>query len=507
MINITNKDEIMTEADDSEKLNVKFDDKEIDKALESNEADSKVKKIAKAVLDAMKKALENFAADKAGDLIDELLLGQFKDSLIDIYKKEKLDSLSEEDAQSELAELQKNSKFKQGEERSQLDSRRDENISSEVDPASEKFSVLWYDKDKDANVGKQLNDLVIEIQKTAKKMEDDYKDLGSKLKILKVDATDDDVKNFGPVLKSLVDKKASKDEIEKKLKKLKAGVTESLCSKISVYRSSMLNENMSFVLTEDMKTSMLLESLVESDEFIEAVTMRMINEGMLDEGFLGKAFDKLSSVIPDKVKSKMKDFSMKAVKAITSKTTTAIASMAGLATGILTGGLAAELAIKAIYAVERHGKTLRNAFERQFTRFANSKGVISKMDFKIKDQKDSKYSMRFYVKDMCWRVLNTADQLKHPGKDYAKAIVDGDEGKKFRKRLAEIWDPLFDAAKGGKVDFAELFKQAQNVDIPEKALKAYQEFAENYEKIKSSCIDSPKIDTRTQSLKTDKMDK
>ena len=115
--------------------------------------------------------------------------------------------------------------------------------------------------------------------------------------------------------------------------------------------------------------------------------------------------------------------------------------------------------------------------------------------------------MRFYVKDMCWRVLNTADQLKHPGKDYAKAIVDGDEGKKFRKRLAEIWDPLFDAAKGGKVDFAELFKQAQNVDIPEKALKAYQEFAENYEKIKSSCIDSPKIDTRTQSLKTDKMDK
>ena len=98
MINITNKDEIMTEADDSEKLNVKFDDKEIDKALESNEADSKVKKIAKAVLDAMKKALENFAADKAGDLIDELLLGQFKDSLIDIYKKEKLDSLSEEDA-------------------------------------------------------------------------------------------------------------------------------------------------------------------------------------------------------------------------------------------------------------------------------------------------------------------------------------------------------------------------------------------------------------------------
>jgi hypothetical protein len=35
----------------------------------------------------------------------------------------------------------------------------------------------------------------------------------------------------------------------------------------------------------------------------------------------------------------------------------------------------------------------------------------------------------------------------------------------------------------------------------------YQDFAENYDKIKASCIDSPKIDTRTQSLKKDKLDK
>ena len=35
--------------------------------------------------------------------------------------------------------------------------------------------------------------------------------------------------------------------------------------------------------------------------------------------------------------------------------------------------------------VEKHGKALSNAFERQFTRFANSKGIIAEMDFSIKD--------------------------------------------------------------------------------------------------------------------------
>ena len=204
---------------------------------------------------------------------------------------------------------------------------------------------------------------------------------------------------------------------------------------------------------------------------------------------------------------KIKDFGVKTIKALTDKTFQGIVSLGGLSISVLTGGWGATLALKAIYAVERHGKVLANAFERQFTKFSNSKGVITQMDFGIKDQKDSKYSARFYAKDMVWRVLNVKDQLKHPGKDYAKAILESDIGKKYRDRLAEIWNPLFDAAKGGKIDFAQLFTAAKNVKISKNAIKAFQDFAEQYDKIKANCIDSPKIDTRTQVLKKDKLDK
>ena len=76
---------------------------------------------------------------------------------------------------------------------------------------------------------------------------------------------------------------------------------------------------------------------------------------------------------------------------------------------IITGGWAAATVLKVIYVIEKKGKILRNSFERAYTRFANSKGVITKMDFNINGKKDSKYSMRFYVKDMVWRVLNVGD--------------------------------------------------------------------------------------------------
>ena len=172
--------------------------------------------------------------------------------------------------------------------------------------------------------------------------------------------------------------------------------------------------------------------------------------------------------------------------------------MGGIAVGVITGGLGAELLIKAMDFIERNGKGLRNTFERCATMYANSKGVITKMDYTVGGDANKKYSMRFYKKDMVWRVLNVSDQLKHPGKDYVKQIVDGEAGKKYRERLKQIWDPLFSDAKGGKIDFVQLLEQAKSVKISEKALAAFKDFAENYNTISSNCIDSPKIDTRAQ---------
>lgn len=473
--------------------------------------------VVKAIGKALGKAVQSYAADKAGDLIDELLLGQFKDSMVDIYKSEKLDKMSDDDAQKVYADLAKDDpKFKRGEERSNLSSRKDENASTEVDESTATFSALWYSNKKDENLGKQLSELVTEIQQNAKDTEKQQKELASKLKSMKVKVTDEDFANYGPMLAKAVADGNSAEEISNNLKKLKGEVKESYTAKINrIKKQAMLVESR-FLLTEDIKQKALLESIVMTDAFQAVVADYMMKNHLITEGFWSKALKAaggaaagavIYKMMPSKWKDKVKDFSQKAVKILTDKTLSGIVSLGGLAVSTITGGWGATLALKAIYAVERHGKVLANAFERQFTRFANSKGVITSMDFKIKDQKDSGYSMRFYAKDMVWRVLNIKDQLKHPGKDYAKAIVDGVMGKKYRAQLAKIWDPLFADAKGGKIDFEELFKQAKNVKISEKALKAYSDFANQYDKIKANCIDSPKIDTRTQSIKKDRLDK
>ena len=334
-------------------------------------------------------------------------------------------------------------------------------------------------------------------------MENEQKTAVAEIKKLKIkDITDEDIANFGPILSQMIKDKKSSDEITKKLKELRSGVKESINKQISILKNKALLTESKFILTEKIKNELTIKALCERQEFQNLVVEQLINEG-----FFGKAFDKFTSKISDKVKQKIKDFGAKTIKTITSKTTSAILSLGGIALSVATGGWAATLALKAIYAVERHGKVLRNAFERQYTRFANSKGIITEMNFSLKDKKDSKYAMRFYVKDMVWRVLNLQDQLKQPDLNYSKEIVNGEEGKKYRQQLAKIWDPLFASNKGGKIDFVELFKQAKELNIPEKQLKMYQDFAENYDKIKANCIDSPKIDTRTQSLKKDKLDK
>lgn len=456
--------------------------------------DNKLVKAAKAIWNTLKKPLKSFAANKAGDLIDEVLLGQFKDSMMDIYKKEKLDGLDEDGLKTEFEELSKDSSFKQGTEKSKLDSRKDDNTSTDIDDKSLKYEAIWFSKEKDTNIAKILSELVADIQNQAKQIEEQQKELEEKLKKMKIAGlTDEDMKTYGPALKQLVDQNKSAKDIAKALEKMKKEVKESYDASIRglMMRSKMLNE--SFVLTEDMKNVAMTNALLESQQFQKLIYEKMLNEGILSS--LGSLAKKAGSAV--------KDFGAKAIKAVTNKSLQGILSLGGIATGILTGGLAAELVIRAMYAVERHGKVLKNAFERQYKRFANSKGVFAQMDFKIVGQEDSGYSMRFYSKDMTWRVLNTKDQLKQPSLKYSKEIVDGEIGKKFRDQLKKVWDPLFSEAKGGKIDFEALFKQAKGLDIPEKPLKLYKDFADNYDTIVANCCTSPKIDTRAQSLKKD----
>ena len=475
-------------------INEEGNKEKIDNAKDNAQESSLKDKLLKI----LKNAAANYAKDKTGDLLDELFLGNFKDACIDVLKKEKTEKMSDEDVEKVLSELEASADYKKAKDYADLDSRKDDNTDTNIDPTSEQFFVMWHSKDKDADLGKTLSQLVAEIQETAKKIEEQQKTLVAELKKLKIDATDEDVANFGPVLLDMVNAKKDAKEIQKKLNELKGQVKESYELKLIQHQSMLLESGHSLLITEDEKNQFLLEALLENEEFQNSIANMMINEGIF-----GKALGAISKVIPDKVKQKVKDFGSKTIQMVTKGAIGPILSLGGLGLSIITGGWAAATVLKVIYVIEKKGKILRNSFERAYTRFANSKGVITKMDFNINGKKDSKYSMRFYVKDMVWRVLNVGDQLKHPSKDFAKEIVNGEEGTRYRKQVKKIWDPIFSDAKGGKIDFTELFKKAEGLDIPEKQLQAFKDFADNYDTITSNCIESPKIDTRTQSLKKD----
>ena len=479
----------------SEKMNINVDNIINDKTLAQHgiEKGSKLEKACITFKNILSKIVADYSTNKIGDLVDELLVGQFKSSLIDIFKKEHLDQLDDDEAQNEYNELKKNANFVRGEDQSELYSRKDSETNTSIDSESVKAGALWYSNDKEYDLGKQLSDLVAEIQKAAQTLKTERQNISDKLKQMKVDVTDEELSNFGPLLQKCIEDKLSADEIRKKLENAKKSVNESYHRKVNYLRSSVMLTEGRFILTEDIKNRIMTESIIESDYFAEYIYRTLVNEGLISGMFT-------------KVKDKIKDLSKKTLKVLTNKTLSGIVSMIGLGISIFTGGLAGALALRAIYAVERHGKRLKNAFERQFTRYANSKGVIAVMEFSLADKPDSKYAARFYEKDMVWRVLNLNDQLKHPSKEYSKSILNGETGKKFRNRLAEIWNPMFDKSKGGKIDFVELFNQAKNVNISEKALKQYQNFAQNYDKIKANCIDTIVVDTRTQTLSKDKLD-
>ena len=220
---------------------------------------------------------------------------------------------------------------------------------------------MWLSKKKEDSLAQQMSDLVAEMQKAASKLENDRASLEDRLKKLGIDISDDDMQKFGPVLKKMTDDNASADEIIKSLKKMRNEMNESV-GFVPHSRSFMVVENALPECTYD--DAVVLTALLESHEFCDAVSSSMVNEGFIKD-MLNKAKDKL------------KNAGAKALKFLGDKTMQGILALGGLAASIATGGWGAALILRAMYIVERHGKQLRNAFERQWRRFANSGGVIA----------------------------------------------------------------------------------------------------------------------------------
>lgn len=451
-------------------------------------------KAAQLALDAIKR----YGVNKAGDWLDELLGGQLKDAVIKMYSDRKLSKMDNSQLAKELSSLKADRDFKRGEENAEHQSKRDETVGTKIAEDSKEYYALWKSKDKDTSVARILNAIVEDVQRKASELEAQKEQLAKKLKKLGASASRDDIDLYGPALMSLVNAGKGKEEIEKALSKMKSQVEESL-SRSWKTPSKIILEN-SCLPAKSRRKLRVVQALLESEVFLEAVCQDMI----LQEGFkdlAGRAFNKVASWIPDKAKDKMKDFSQKAVKLVSDKGVAGMLSIAGIGLGIISGGWGAALALTTMYAIQRHGKNLKASVERQFKKFANSRGVVAKMDFALEGKPDSRYSMRYYVDDQVWRVVNLSDQNKLVSLQRAKAFVTGADGRQFRKKLFEIWNPLFGSKKGGRIDFAALLEQAKNLNIDEKALKMYKDFWNVYDVIVSNCISNPKIDVRNSKLR------
>lgn len=225
------------------------------------------------------------------------------------------------------------------------------------------------------------------------------------MKKLGINASKDDIDLYGPALLSLVNAGKSKEEIEKALSKMKSQVKESLSRSWKIPSKFILESHSSAKSRRKLRQ---MQALLESEAFLEVVCQDI----MLEEGFkdlAGKAFNKVASWIPAKAKDKMKDFGQKALKLVSDRGVAGMLSIAGIGLGIISGGWGAALALTTMYAIQRHGKNLKATIERQFKKFANSRGVVAKMDFSLKGKPGSRYSMRYYIDDQIWRVVNTTD--------------------------------------------------------------------------------------------------
>jgi hypothetical protein len=265
---------------------------------------------------------------------------------------------------------------------------------------------------------------------------------------------------------------------------MKMGIKESVNKKLNKFRNKKLLTEGKCFISEKQKNIFLMEALIESDQYIEGLAYFLLTEGLWDNikkfsKDLGKNTAEIAkklgketaevvkaaakpyvdiskfvwSKVPDSFKQKLKDMSEKALGALKDGALGPILSIAGIGLMVITGSWGIALILACMTLIAKHGKYLKASFDKHWEAFKNSKGVIAQMDFNIKDNPDLKYSMRFYIIDQTWRVLNLRNQSKTPSLDFAKAIIKSNLGQKYTKALTDKWDPVFNKEKGGKVDF------------------------------------------------------
>lgn len=470
------------------------------------------------ILEFIKQAASSGSDATIASMLDNLTLGNFKDALCDVFKNKILNNKSEAELQEIDNQLNKLPAFEKAQKYQKLDDRKDTNTNTDIDPNSTSYEVLFYSNKPENNIIGILTNLATDIQKQAHNELKELEETKAKIKSLNIKGVgDSEVEAFGPIIAQMIKDGKTKDEISKEITKLTTQVSESYKSKLFDFKHHKILTEGNIYITEVEKKNLYVEAICDTNLFIDVMTRKLLEEGFFDKlKDVGKTLSKGAksaikstgdlakaayNKIPQKYRDKIAHLKDAVLEKIRDGALAPILKIAGISLTILSGAWGIGLLIAVLMLIDKHGKQLKAAFEKQWTRFANSKGVITKMDFGIKDNPKLKYSARFYVKDMVWRVVNTSDQLKHQTKEFAKNILTGEIGKKYIERVNKIWDPVFSNKNGESINFAALLSSSKTVQISEKQLKLLTDFQAQYDKIKTA-LNKPSIDTRDQSMKT-----
>lgn len=510
-----NKEDSNKNSDDDIKAikDAGIDTNEFEKKLSG--LDDKQQTKFKKVCAFLGKMLSSASDSLIASNLDDFTLGNFKEAVCDIYKK-KLLKMSEPELEKEAETLHNSPGYDKADKKSKLSSRKDDNTNTEIDEKSTTYKCLFWSKNPQENLLKQLETLTIEIQKKAKSLSDSKNQLKTEIKNKKIEGIEDgEIEAFGPMIKQMIDAGKSPEEISKKVSEMKTGVKESYDRKIRKYTHHKIILEGKCIITEKQKNVFLMEALIESDEFIDSMTQYLINEGLFDgikkmakaTGNLAKKAVKGGaelakiawSKVPEKYRNMIKDLSEKALEKLKDGALAPILSIAGIGLMVASGAWGIALILACMTLISKHGKYLKAAFDKHWDSFKNSKGIITQMDFNIKENPDLKYSLRYYIIDQTWRVLNLRNQSQTPSLDFSKTIIKSAIGQKFIKEILKKWDPVFNKEKGGKIDFKDLLSQSKTINISDKQLKLLDDFKLQYPKTIAG-ITKPAIDTRAVSM-------
>ena len=475
--------------------------------------------LGKMILDFVK----NRAIDKAIQTLNKLSAGKFNDAVIDVYDEQIASKYNDDDLKKTAKKIfdthpevakaeQKDANDKE------LDRRDDDNISTDIDEKTYKFSCMF-----EGDVGKQLREILINMNKDSldatKKVEKAQDETVKQLKKAGVD--EKDAKQFGPAAAAMLDAGKKPDEIKKEIDKAKSEVKESCneCLK-RLYKHKLISESMQ----DTRKLKQLKQQIV-----IEALAYK--NRQYITEGFLTSLFgktvdlsdgkitgetfwtkgDKVGQQAADKIfdmlaNDKVDNSNAEAVFKSILKTGNASANAtwhtkvtgpAIQSANIITSW--APLIAAAVIGVSyKYRKQINNAIQKGMNKFKNSKGVIAQVGFKTTG-KDTDYKTFFNIKDFVWRCMNMTNNLHQPSEELLKASLDSDLGKKFREYCKKTWEPIFNSYENDQlaINFSEIIKDPEKYGLDKKVCAGLKDFVDNWKKIETDCLsDQYKFDIK-----------